>query len=87
MGKSLAELRRERERLRNYAKARREIAGIQREKNKLQREIKDMKNPRTARFKQLLRRGVNSGGRATMSFLDRLTRPTPVRPTKRRRRR
>ena len=71
---------------------------IEQERNRLQKEIKALKNPKTAIFKKNLKKGLIYGGRKTLKFLDDITKPTilrqpvrkkPVRrksPKKRRRR-
>jgi|TARA_Y100000310_G_scaffold312242_1_gene359355 hypothetical protein len=76
---SLEQLRREKQKLLNQAQARREIAQIGRERNQLKKEVRDLRNPKTAVFKRNLSSGLRAGGRATFRFLDRITEPAPVR--------
>ena len=76
---TLEELKRRRDVLQARDQSRREIKKIGEDRKKLQREIKDLKNPRTTAFKKMLSKGVMAGGRGTLKLLDDLTRPTPVR--------
>lgn len=41
-------------------------------------EIKALKNPRTVAFKRNLRRGLTTGGKGILDYLDKVTRPVPV---------
>ncbi len=76
---TLEELKRRRDVLQARDQSRREIKKIGEDRKRLQREIKDLKNPRTTAFKKMLSKGVMAGGRGTLKLLDDLTRPTPVR--------
>jgi len=78
--------------LRERNAARRALFNAQKDKEDLRQEIKTLKNPRTVAFKKNLKRGITTGGRTTLKFLDDLTRPVPVRKrtvkkTKKRKRR
>ncbi len=81
---TLEELKKQRRSLqirRDHEKA---ISQIQREKQQLTKEIKELRNPATQTFKRNVGRGLVTGGRATLRWLDRVTRPVPVRQRRRR---
>lgn len=81
---TLQELERRRDVLRAKAEAKREIKQAGRDRKKLQKEIKDLKNPRTTIFKKNLKKGLIFGGKKTLQFLDDITKPTVIRkPVKR----
>jgi len=79
---TLQELQKQRDLLRRKRQteleSKRDMLRIQREREELKREIRDLKNPRTSAFKRNLGRGIRTGGRATLRFLDRITEPTPA---------
>ncbi len=79
---TLAQLQSQRDSLRE----RNRIVG---ESKKLEREIRDLKNPKSVAFRKNLKSGLIKGGRATLKYLDDLTRPVPMRraPTKKKKRR
>jgi len=76
---TLEELRRRKAQLLAKEQIRRDFMNIQRERDMLKKEIKELKNPRTERFKRNLSKGLSIGGRATFRFLDNITRPAPIR--------
>ena len=81
---TLEELKRRKDVLQARAEARREMEQVARDRKKLQKEIKDLRNPRTTAFRKMLKKGVMAGGRGTLKLLDDLTRPTILRkPAKR----
>ncbi len=76
---TLQELKRRRDILRARDEARREMKKIGEDRKRLQREIRDLKNPTTTAFKRMLRKGIMAGGRGTLKLLDDLTKPTILR--------
>lgn len=50
-----------------------------RKRMELEQELKSLKNPHSQAFKSNLQRGLLFGGRKTLQFLDKITRPEPVR--------
>ena len=84
--KKLLEMKNKALRQRNAAK--RALFEARKEKERLRQEVKTLRNPRTVAFQQNLKRGLMSGGKGIMNYLDQVTRPVPVRtPIKKRRRR
>ena len=81
---TLEELQRQKRRLQIKREHQGAISRIQREKQQLKKEIKELKNPATQAFKRNVSRGLRTGGRATLNWLDRATRPVPVRKRRRR---
>ena len=59
---------------------------IAREKKQLEKEIKELRNPRSSAFRSNLKRGLAGGakytGKKVWSFLDEITRPAPIRKPK-----
>ena len=76
---TLKELRRIKSQLLAKEQSRMELMKIQRERDMLKKQIKELQNPNTERFKRNLSRGLLKGGRATFRFLDNITRPAPIR--------
>ena len=79
--------------LRQRNAAKRFLFEAQRERERLRQEIKTLRNPRTVVFKQNLKRGLITGGKGVLDYLDKVTRPVPVKrapirrkPVKRRKR-
>lgn len=82
------ELRREIAELKKNQQKMKENAALRKQKQSLMREVKDLKNPRTSAFKSNLKKGLKTGGKSTLHFLDVITRPQLVsKVTKKRRRR
>ncbi len=50
-------------------KSLRDFKNIQQEKEKLQRQIKRLNNPKSTEFERVLKRGIRTGGKATISVL------------------
>lgn len=59
-----------RRKLRNRAESGRDLKRIQEERKRLERELKNLKNPRSAEFKRNLRRGAMKTGKGLMNFLE-----------------
>lgn len=84
---TLKQLKRQRDMFRARRESQKEIAKIGRERKDLQREIKALKNPKSASFKKNLKRGLRIGAKSTLRLFDDLTRPVPNRrPVKKKRR-
>lgn len=64
MGNTLEELKRENQRLKNRVQSQR-----------LMQENMELRNPKTTAFKKNILRGLKSGGKVTMGFLDSITKP------------
>lgn len=47
----------------------RDFKNIQEEKARLQRQIKRLSNPKSTEFKRVLKRGIRTGGKSTLSVL------------------
>jgi hypothetical protein len=75
MGNTLEELKRENQRLKNRVQSQREIEEIGRERQRLMQENMELRNPKTTAFKKNILRGLKSGGKVTMGFLDSITKP------------
>lgn len=79
---TLEELKRENAKLRARESSRQDMRRIQRERQQLVEENKDLRNPRSTAFKKNLGRAIRRGGSATLRFIDKQTRPIPIAPTK-----
>ena len=74
MGKSIEQLRKEVEGLRKVNEQRQRLLKTRNlqeiEKKRLERELKDLKNPKSKAFKKNLVKGLKKTGKSTYSWLD-----------------
>ena len=83
---TLAQLQAQRNALVAKASALKKVEMVSQENKKLQKEIRELKNPGTTAFKKNIKSGMIKGGRATLRYLDDITRPVPMRRLKKRKR-
>jgi len=72
----LDRLREERDKLLNQRKKIKTTKRISTQKRSLQREIRDLKNPKTTFIKKGAKKGLILAGKGTFKVLEKITRPT-----------